>query len=156
MLSRAIMQYLVAVYGRPAFDHLYPEADHQRRATIDRLLQFDLGTLNRAILDYFDPVIHRGSAPDEAKANVLKQSLDYLDRFLEESGGEFVVGHRLSLADLALLATVSRLEAFNYRTESYQRLHTWKTRLQQTLPYYQECNAEGMAMFKEMLEQKKH
>ncbi|KAF0313139.1 Glutathione S-transferase D4 [Amphibalanus amphitrite] len=150
------MQYLVAVYGRPAFDHLYPAADHQRRATIDRLLQFDLGTLNRAILDYFDPVIHRGSAPDEAKANVLKQSLDYLDRFLEESGGEFVVGHRLSLADLALLATVSRLEAFNYRTESYQRLHTWKTRLQQTLPYYQECNAEGMAMFKEMLEQKKH
>ena len=47
------MQYLVAVYGRPEFDHLYPAEDHQRRATIDRLLQFDLGTLNRAMLDYF-------------------------------------------------------------------------------------------------------
>ena len=64
--------------------------------------------------------------------------------------------HGLSLADFALLATVSRLEAFNYKTESYRPLHAWKTRLQQTLPYYGECNDEGMTMFKHMLEQKKH
>ena len=100
-----------------------------------------------------DPVIHRGSAPDDTKANVLKQSLDYLDRFLSE--GQFAVGDQISLADLALLATVSRLDAFNYRTDTYRRLHAWKTRLQDTLPYYQQCNAEGMTMFKNMLEQKK-
>ena len=98
-------------------------------------------------------MIHRGSVPDEAKANVLKQSLEYLDRFLSE--GEFATGDRISIADFALLATISRLEAFNYRTESYLRLHAWKTRLQTTLPYYSECNAEGLAMFKEMLQQKK-
>lgn len=150
--SRAILQYLVSAHGRPEHDHLYPANDHQRRATIDRLLQFDLATLHRAILDYFDPVIHRGSVPDDTKANVLKQSLDYLDRFVE---GRYAVGDRLSIADFSLLATVSMLEAFNYRTDSYARLHAWKTGLQQSLPYYDECSSEGLQMFREMLSQKK-
>ncbi|XP_037078279.1 glutathione S-transferase D4-like [Pollicipes pollicipes] len=150
--SRAILQYLVSAHGRPEYDHLYPANDHQRRATIDRLLQFDLVTLNRAILEYFEPVIHHGHAPDDTKANALKQSLDYLDRFLE---GHYAVGDRLSIADLSLLATVSRLQAHNYRTDSYARLRTWQAHLQATLPYYDECNREGMEMYRQMLEQRK-
>ena len=40
--SRAIIGYLVAQYGRG--DWLYPE-QAQARAAVDRVLQFDMGTL---------------------------------------------------------------------------------------------------------------
>ena len=50
--SRVIMTYIMAKHGS-AHSHLYPSGDLEKRIQIDRLLQFDLGTLVRAYGDYF-------------------------------------------------------------------------------------------------------
>lgn len=44
------MGYLVGKYG--ADDRLYPR-DPEKRAIVDRMLYFDIGTLYRAMIDYF-------------------------------------------------------------------------------------------------------
>uniref|UniRef100_T1GKC3 KIF-binding protein n=1 Tax=Megaselia scalaris TaxID=36166 RepID=T1GKC3_MEGSC len=49
-LSRAILSYLVSMYGKD--DALYP-ADIRTRALVDARIQFDLGTLYARYCDYF-------------------------------------------------------------------------------------------------------
>ena len=48
--SRAILGYLVNKYGKD--DQLYP-SDPQKRALVDRMLYFDIGTLYKSMVDYF-------------------------------------------------------------------------------------------------------
>ena len=58
-----------------------------------------------------------GEEPDERKANALKQSLDYLDLFLEKT--PYVAGAHLSIADFSILASVTQLEGMEYKINSY-------------------------------------
>ena len=48
--SRAILGYLVNKYGKD--DRIYPK-DPQKRALVDRMLYFDIGTLYKSMVDYF-------------------------------------------------------------------------------------------------------
>ena len=50
--SRAIMAYLVGQYCKDKENNLYP-ADPQKRAIVDRMLYFDIGTLYKSMVDYF-------------------------------------------------------------------------------------------------------
>ena len=52
--SRAILSYLVNKYGKD--DNLYPK-DPQKRALVDRMLYFDIGTLYKAMVDYFVSIL---------------------------------------------------------------------------------------------------
>ena len=54
------------------------------------------------------PILFNGSTGDPIKANALKQSLDYLDQFLEDA--PYAAGDQLSIADFALLASITHLE----------------------------------------------
>jgi len=142
--SRAIMSYLVNKHG--GNDRLYP-ADPEKRALIDRMLYFDIGTLYKAMIDYFQPILFNGSTGDPIKANALKQSLDYLDQFLEDA--RYAAGDALSIADLALLASVTHLEGVDWSYKAYPNVIRWVTMLKAQLPYYAECNEQGIQMFKE-------
>merc|ERR1711911_369482 len=84
---------------------------------------------------------------DPQKANALKQSLDYLDMYLDET--EYVAGDELTIADFSLLATVTHLEGLDWSYKSYEKIQRWVTKLKTGLPYYNECNVAGIAMFKE-------
>lgn len=44
------MSYLVGTFGKD--DSLYPN-DPQKRANVDRMLYFDIGTLYKSMIDYF-------------------------------------------------------------------------------------------------------
>ena len=44
------MSYLVGKFGKD--DSLYPN-DPQKRANVDRMLYFDIGTLYKSMIDYF-------------------------------------------------------------------------------------------------------
>jgi len=142
--SRAIMSYLVGKFGKD--DSLYPN-DPQKRANVDRMLYFDIGTLYKSMIDYFQPILYKGATGDPQKANALKQSLDYLDMYLDET--EYVAGDELTIADFSLLATVTHLEGLDWSYKSYEKIQRWVTKLKTELPYYNECNVAGIAMFKE-------
>lgn len=88
-----------------------------------------------------------GSSGDPQKANQLKSSLDYLDQYLEIE--EYVAGDNLTIADLALLATVTHLEGVEWSYKSYENILRWVTKLKKELPYYNECNQAGINMFKD-------
>jgi len=145
--SRAILCYLVNKFGRecPKKSELYP-TDPEQRALVDRLLFFDNGTLYKNIVDYFHPQLMSGEDADERKANALKQSLEYLDLFLEKS--PYVAVQHLTIADFSILASVTQLEGMEYRITAYPNLYKWVERLKSELPFYESCNTAGIEMFK--------
>ena len=93
------------------------------------------------------PILFNGSTGDPVKANALKQSLDYLDMYLDESA--YVAGDQLTIADFALLATVTHLEGVDWSYKAYANIQRWALKLKSELPYYGECNESGIKMFKE-------
>lgn len=81
------------------------------------------------------------------KANALKQSLDYLDGYLEET--DYAAGDHLSIADFALLASVTHLEGLDWSYKTYANIVSWTNKLKKELKYYDECNTPGIGMFKD-------
>jgi glutathione S-transferase len=59
-----------------------------------------------------------GEYGDDRKANALKTSLDYLDSFL--STQSYVAGDDLTVADFSILASITQLEAMDYKLVSYK------------------------------------
>ena len=88
-----------------------------------------------------------GSSGDPQKANLLKSSLDYFDQYLEET--DYAAGETLTIADFTLLASITHLEGVDYSYKSYENINRWVTKLKTELPYYNECNQAGIAMFKD-------
>jgi len=142
--SRAILQYLVSKYGSHKSE-LYP-VDPERRANVDKLLFFDIGSLYKSLVDYFHPQLMSGAEADQRKGNAFKQALDYLDLFLENN--RYVSGDHLTIADFSILGSVTQLEGMDYRITSYGNLYKWVERLKKELPYYEECNAGGIEAFR--------
>lgn len=56
--------------------------------------------------------MYNGTSGDPQKANALKQALDYLDFYLD--GSDYVAGDTLTIADFALLASVTHLEGVEW------------------------------------------
>eukprot|EP00088_Acartia_fossae_P009531 TRINITY_DN14637_c0_g1_i1.p1 TRINITY_DN14637_c0_g1~~TRINITY_DN14637_c0_g1_i1.p1 ORF type:complete len:232 (+),score=16.15 TRINITY_DN14637_c0_g1_i1:88-783(+) len=138
--SRAILQYLANKYGDGKAS-LYPR-DPDLRATVDRILFFDLGCLSKSIVDYFNPQVLAGEDADEVKGNALKQALEYLDLFLQET--RYVAGETLTIADLSVLGSITQLESMDFRIKAYGNVFKWVERLKLELPYYEDCNLVGI------------
>nr|XP_053626640.1 glutathione S-transferase 1-1-like [Cherax quadricarinatus] len=150
--SRAIMMYLANKHATEETQYLYPK-EPEERAKVDRMLFFDMGTLYHAIKEYFGPKIHQGLPPDPEKENLLKQSLDYLDHFLEIGGVPYLCGEKITLADIAVLASVTELDALEYSYKCYGDLNRWVERVKGNFPYYKECCDEGVAMTRARVKQ---
>ena len=79
----------------------------------------------------------------------LDESLDLLETFLGRSKN--VAGERVTVADLAVLANVSTVQAAGLLDkDKWPRISAWLTRLQTELPYYS-VNVEGANMLGEAL-----
>ncbi|XP_042214358.1 glutathione S-transferase 1-like isoform X1 [Homarus americanus] len=150
--SRAIMMYLMNKHGAEENQYLYPK-EAEERAKVDRMMFFDMGTLYHAIKEYFGPKIHQGLPPDPDKENLLKTSLDYLDHFLEIGGVPYLCGERITIADIAVLASVTELDAMDYNYKCYGELFRWSERVKENFPHYKECCLEGVEMTRARVKQ---
>ncbi|XP_074096238.1 glutathione S-transferase 1-1-like [Cotesia typhae] len=99
------MAYLVNQYGKN--DSLYPK-DPKARALVDQRLYFDFGTLSMSFTDYFYPMLFAGAPEDKSKYDKIAVGFDLLEIFLE--GQKYIAGSQLTIADLALIVTVSNFE----------------------------------------------
>ena len=74
-----------------------------------------------SLITFQHPQLMSGEEADERKANAVKQSLDYLDLFLEKS--PYVAADHLTIADFSLLASVTQLEGMEYKITAYRSVH---------------------------------
>lgn len=145
--SRAIITYLVNAYGKD--DSLYPK-NPKKRALVDQRLYFDIGTLYARFADYYYPVFFSGAASDPAKMEKINDAMKFLDTFLE--GQKYAAGSSLTVADLALVATISTFDVVGYELSPYKNITRWFANLKATAPGYKEANEDGCTAFKQMLE----
>jgi len=141
--SRPICSYLASQYGKD--DSLYP-SDVKTRATIDRLMYFDMGTLYFRFGEYVYPVMFRGEdKADPEKLEKLHEALGWLNGFLE--GHDYAVGNNITVADHTLVATVSTCESTGIDISKHANVTAWLARCKTSMPGYSEVNEPGAQEF---------
>ncbi|ALC46047.1 GstD6 [Drosophila busckii] len=140
--SRAIMAYLAEKYGKE--DSLFPK-DPKQRALVNQRLYFDMGTLYQSFAAYYYPQFRSSAPADPELYKKIEVAFDFLNTFLE--GEQFVAGKTLTIADIAMLSTVSTFEAVGFKLDSYPNVAKWYQNAQKVTPGWNE-NIEGIADLK--------
>lgn len=145
--SRAIITYFANKYGKD--DSLYPK-EPEKRAIVDELLYFDIGTLYQRFGDYWYPVMFAGASFDEEKKKKLDEALGFLDKFLE--GKTFAAGDSITVADASLAASVSTIEIAGIDFSAHKNVVAWFAASKAALPGYEEENHKGAVAFRELFD----
>jgi len=141
--SRAICSYLVNKYGKD--DSLYPKCA-MKRAEVDRLLYFDMGTLYQRFGDYVYPVMFGGqTSPDAEKLKKLQEALGFLNTALE--GKEYAVGSTPTIADFCLVASVDSFSNAGIDLSSHSNVTAWLARCKKSMKNYDSANGKGAKKF---------
>ncbi|XP_066582424.1 glutathione S-transferase 1-1-like [Prorops nasuta] len=145
--SRAIMSYLVDQYGKNA--RLNPE-NPAGRALVSQRLHFDLGIMYKSVVAYYFPVLFKKvDTYDPELYEKLENAFEVLNKLLTNQ--DYCAGRNLTLADLALIATVTTAEAFGFDTRKYSNVARWMEKVKSSAPGYRKANAEGLEMFKKFV-----
>ncbi|KAK4322574.1 hypothetical protein Pmani_006677 [Petrolisthes manimaculis] len=143
--SRTIMTYLVERYATDK--SLYPELVITR-CKVDSLLYFDIGTLVPRWRAIVNPLKSGASSkPSQENIDKLHEALGWLEKTITINGGQYAAGtERLTVADFALVASVSTYEAANFFTpDKFPVLAAWLERCKKSIRNYQKLNGEGAA-----------
>ncbi|EDW67854.2 glutathione S-transferase 1-1 [Drosophila virilis] len=146
--SRAILIYLVEKYGKD--DSLYPK-NPKEQALVNQRLYFDMGVLFKSFYDYYSPLFRLNKPGDPEDYKKVESAFSLLDTFLE--GQQYVAGSNLTIADIAILASVSTFVAMNFELKNYPNVAKWYENAQKVTPGWNE-NWEGLLQMKEWFEAK--
>lgn len=103
--SRAILRYIEASLPCP---RLSPSGLYAR-AVVDRLLDWDLGTLYRAVSDIVYPAVFGGVSPSHDNLDALTAAVQFLNERQLGDGRPYLCGASLSIADISIAMTLSLL-----------------------------------------------
>ncbi|XP_037071994.1 uncharacterized protein LOC119093185 [Pollicipes pollicipes] len=138
--SRAITTYVMNKYAPDS--KLYPR-DAAARALVDSRLYFDHGLFASLKGVLFPLLFMKNLKESEANFGKVKENLDILEIFLGRSA--YAAGSQMTVADLALLANVSSLEAAEIDLSAWPKIQAWLSKLKNELPYYA-VNDKGAKM----------
>lgn len=96
------------------------------------------------------PVYFGGASFDPAKLEKINEAMKFLDTFLE--GQQYAAGNSLTLADLALVASVTTFEVVNYDLSPYKNIVAWLARVKANAPGYEEANGKNVLIFKQLVD----
>ncbi|XP_017076858.2 LOW QUALITY PROTEIN: uncharacterized protein LOC108111784 [Drosophila eugracilis] len=144
--SRAIAVYLVEKYGKD--DSLFPK-DPKKQAVVNQRLYFDMGTLYDSFVKYYYPYFHTGKPGTDEALKKIETSFGFLDTFLE--GHDYVAGDQLTVADIAILATVSTFEIVEYDFSKFSNVTKWYANAKKVTPGWDE-NWAGLQAMKTFFE----
>lgn len=89
-----------------------------------------------------------GDLSDDDRDKLI-EAYGFLEEFL--NGHPWMAGTDLTIADLSILATLVSVELLvPVEADRFPQLSDWLNTAKE-LPYFEECNAEGLAKFKELL-----
>ncbi|KAL7632196.1 UNVERIFIED_CONTAM: hypothetical protein RMT77_017501 [Armadillidium vulgare] len=148
--SRAICTYLASKYGKD--DSLYPN-DPSKRVLVDRLLYFDMGVMYKRFRDYFAPAVFKGEAPDLAALESTHEGLKWFNDYYLD-GHDFCVGNNLTVADFALVASVTSMIEVGIDMSKYPNITAWVERCKAKMPGYETENGEGVKAYGEFVKSK--
>ncbi|XP_052835648.1 glutathione S-transferase D4 [Drosophila gunungcola] len=147
--SRAIAIYLVEKYGKD--DSLYPK-DPQKRALINQRLFFDLGTLYDSFKRYYYPFVRTGQFGTADDFKKVEAAFEFLNIFLE--GQNHVACSQFTLADIAILSSVSTFDIVEFDISKYINVDRWYAKAKKYTPGWEE-NWEGLQQLKTVYEDQK-
>lgn len=139
--SRAIMTYLCEKYDTSK--KWFPECP-KIRAIINQRMYFDMGTLYKSFADYYYPQIMKKAPADPEMFKKIETAFEFLNTFLE--GKQFAAGNAVTVADIALLATMTNFEAAQFDYSKYTNVSKWYETCKQVIPGYAE-NMEACVAF---------
>ncbi|XP_026478114.1 uncharacterized protein LOC113384585 [Ctenocephalides felis] len=142
--SRAIATYLVQAYGGEKYSSLYPQAAKEK-AVVDQRLYFDAGVLFPRIRAICFPILFLGETTiSQDKKDQLNEAFGYLDGFLAKT--KWVAGDNFTVADNAILASVSSIQAVGFDISKFPHVVSWEARCKEVVPGYEE-NKAGAEVF---------
>lgn len=144
--SHVISTYLIGKYGGADGDHpLYPR-DLYTRARIDQRLLFDTTVVFPAIRDIVRPMFFAGAY--EQTAEQIKgahEAYALLETFLATD--EYLVGDKLTVADLAISSSVWTLRSqVAPDAQKYPKVTAWIERMTE-VPHFEEAISANVATF---------
>ncbi|KAH8247717.1 hypothetical protein KR038_008914, partial [Drosophila bunnanda] len=145
--SRAILVYLVEKYGQD--DSLYPK-DPEKQAVVNQRLYFDMGTLFHSFVQAIYPQIRSNAPADPEAMKKVDSAFDHLNTFLE--GQDYVAGDCLTVADIALLASVSTFEVVDFDIGQYPNVARWYENAKEVTPGWDE-NWNGVQLIKKFVDE---
>ncbi|XP_044313370.1 glutathione S-transferase D6-like [Drosophila rhopaloa] len=144
--SRAIAVYLVEKYGKD--DSLFPK-DPQKQAEVNQRLYFDMGTLYDSFAKYYYPLFRTGKPGTAEDFKKIETSFEYLNTFLE--GQDYVAANQFTVADIAIVSTVSTFEIFDFDLSKYPNVARWYANAKKVTPGWDE-NWSGLLELKAVFE----
>uniref|UniRef100_A0A1B0GQT5 glutathione transferase n=1 Tax=Phlebotomus papatasi TaxID=29031 RepID=A0A1B0GQT5_PHLPP len=145
--SRAIASYLVS--AKAPGSSLYP-TDPKKRAIVDARLYLDQA-LQLALTAIVFPIhAHGATTIEKDKKDKAYQILENLNTFME--GKPYAAGNELTIADLALLATITSFYEMGANIPKFKNITSWYKRLE-SIPGFKE-NGEGAKALGEYVKSK--
>ncbi|XP_015784346.1 glutathione S-transferase 1-like [Tetranychus urticae] len=123
--SRAIMTYLVNKYAPES--SLYPK-DVKARATVERWLYWDNGSLYPPLVAYYSPIVRYRVKPDPAVATLFMDKVKFLDEALAKT--KYLCGDTITLADLSVLCTITAAKAIYLDLSAFKSVDRWLKELE--------------------------
>ncbi|XP_060880751.1 glutathione S-transferase 1-1-like [Metopolophium dirhodum] len=148
--SRAIIVYLVQAYGE-GDNPLFPK-DKKKQARINQTMQFDLGTLYPVFQQQYYPWLFNKQLKTKDKEQKLHNALGFLETFL--GSNDWVAGDSMTLADMALVASISTFEVAGVDLKSHEKVSKWLQRCKTTMKGYKDANQNGVERFKTLVDNK--
>lgn len=146
--SRAIMTYLINQYGKD--DKLYPK-DPKKRAVVDNMLQFDLGSLYSSIAEYFyPPLFYKKPSSEESKAK-FEERLEILNGILGKR--QFAAGDSVTIADISILCSLHTPIGCGFDLSPYSNITAWRERSKKVLPFFDDVTKAGVEGFTALVKQ---
>lgn len=139
--SRAIIVYLIEKYGKN--DALFPK-DPKTRAVVNQRLYFDMGTLYQKFADYYYPQVFAKQPADPEKFKAIETAMGFFETFL--TGSEYAAGSQMTVADIALVATISSYDVAKFDLTKYSNVSRWYELCKKTVPGW-ETNWAGCQEF---------
>lgn len=148
--SHAICAYLSEKYGTN--DNLYPK-NLAARALVDSRMHFDSGFLFGRMRFLIEPVLYFNSPQFmQDRIDYIRMTWEIVEAFLEQR--PFIAGDQLTIADFCCAASITSITHLVPIDENvYPKFVDWLKRMRQ-LPYFDEVNAEGVAMLQTALKEK--
>lgn len=139
--SRAILGYLANKYGKT--DSLYPK-DAEKRARVDQKLYFDMGTLYQRFGDYWYPQAFMKQPANPEAYKKMEEAMAHFNTALE--GQVYACGDNLTIADMALAASIATYEVAKFPIADYPNVKRWLEKCKATIPGY-DLNQKGAEEF---------